>query len=326
MRAASSAQLAGSSAVRVAKTSANDRPAGDPWRVHRGSDHQSTPQGWRVSWDSSAVPTAIVHRRAVECWARQKVGRRRGRRQLRIAERAKRRDELNGVDHEMARPRCRLFHQQGPTRQPRIGPHGIGGGEHGGAEQLIPDGQREAKVDVLTSIQFVVDPVKVRTDEDPPEGSETEAGVRVGEGDDPPVEGEDGDRERTVREQHQAGEQRQEIGDVDEGMGAKDGEHVHVLLGMVKLVEPPEHSNTVIGEMHGPVATVHRHDDDGDGDPAGHRVHARQDDPRKEPANGFGERERQRGHQRKHQCRVDHRDQEIMAVAAGQEGPLLGRP
>ena len=109
-------------------------------------------------------------------------------------------------------------------------------------------------------------------------------------------------------------------------MGAKDGQHIHVLLGMVKLVEPPEHSDTMICEMHSPVASVHRHDDDGDGNPARHRVQVGQDDPREEAANGFGEGQRQRRHQRKHQCRVDHRDQEVMTVAAGEERPLLRRP
>ena len=109
-------------------------------------------------------------------------------------------------------------------------------------------------------------------------------------------------------------------------MGAKDREHVHVLLRMVKLVEAPEHSDPMIGQVHGPVAPVHRHDDDGDRDPARHRVHLRQDDPRKEPANDLGERERQCRHERQHQGRVDHRDEQVMAVAASEEWSLLRRP
>ena len=54
-------------------------------------------------------------------------------------------------------------------------------------------------------------------------------------------------------------------------MGAEDGQRVHVLLRVVQLVEAPEHPHPVVGQVDEPVAAVHRDEDHGHGDPAGHQ-------------------------------------------------------
>ena len=130
----------------------------------------------------------------------------------------------------MARELCRLFDGNRPTRETRIGPDRLFCREYGSVEELIPDRQREAEVDVLWSVQLVVDPVKVGADEDPSEWPEAQVGVRVSESDDPAVDGEHGYGQRTVGQEHDSRDQRNEVGNMNQGMGTKDRQHTHVLL------------------------------------------------------------------------------------------------
>ena len=87
-----------------------------------------------------------------------------------VVHRTERGDQLRGEDREMARSWRRVFDDERPTGQPGVRPDRRFGWEHGGAEDLIPDRQCEAEVDVLWSVELVVDPVIVRADEDPLEG------------------------------------------------------------------------------------------------------------------------------------------------------------
>ena len=110
-------------------------------------------------------------------------------------------------------------------------------------------------------------------------------------------------------------------------MGAEDGQHAHVLLRVVELVEAPQHPDAVVGEVHGPVAPVHRHDD-----------HARSPPTAARRRSGAG---RSTGADVRHTCtnasvsavtsgttsdRVHHREEEVVAVPAGEERPPLRRP
>ena len=159
-----------------------------------------------------------------------------------IAQGPKRRHELHSKDPEVARPLRGLFDEQGASGQAGCSPDRILRRKHRGAEHLIPDTQRKAKVDVLGTVQSVMDSVKVRADDEPSDRPETQAGVRVGKCHDAGVEGQHRDRHRTVRDENDTGEKSDQIGHVDEWMGTKDCEHVHVLLGVVELVKAPERS------------------------------------------------------------------------------------
>ena len=79
---------------------------------------------------------------------------------------------------------------------------------------------------------------------------------------------------------------------MDQRVGTKHRQHVHVLLRMVQLMEAPEHSDAVICKMDEPVQTVHRDDDQGDRTPAWKRADPRQDDPRQTPGRTTATKER----------------------------------
>ena len=244
---------AGSAAVRVLSSdlqelAAPGRTLPDGRRRHHATSHASVVR----------VQPGLVRRRP----DRWEVGR--------AAHRTERRDHLRREDREVSRSRRLLLDDQRSTRKAGVGPDRVLGREHGPAEELVPDREREAEVDVLRSVDLVVDAVVVRADEDPFEGSEAQPGVRVRERDDRAVDDEHRDRHHAVGEQHDAGEQRHEIRHVDERMGAEDGEHAHVLLRVVQLVEPPEHAGPVVREVHRPVAAVHGHDDQRDRRPTRH--------------------------------------------------------
>ena len=73
-----------------------------------------------------------------------------------------------------AAPSCSTT--SGRPGKPGVGPDRVLGREHRAAEELVPDRQREAEVDVLGAVELVVDAVVVRAHEDPLEGSEAQAG------------------------------------------------------------------------------------------------------------------------------------------------------
>ena len=79
-----------------------------------------------------------------------------------VVHRAERRNELSGEDREVTRAWPHLFDDQRSTRQSRVGPDRCFRREHRTVEELVPDRQREAEVDILGSVQLVVDAVKVR--------------------------------------------------------------------------------------------------------------------------------------------------------------------
>ena len=76
-----------------------------------------------------------------------------------IVHRTERGDQLSGEDREMTRPRPRVFDDEWPTGQPGVRPDRRSGREHGGAEDLIPDRQCEAEVDVLWSVELMVESI-----------------------------------------------------------------------------------------------------------------------------------------------------------------------
>jgi hypothetical protein len=93
----------------------------------------------------------------------------------------------------------------------------------------------------------------------------------------------------------------------------------------MKLVEAPQEADPVVGQVGGPVAEVHGHEDESDGAPAGHRPDTRQDDPREGAAGDLREGEAQGGDQRDDQRDVEYGEEQILAVATGDERPPLGR-
>ena len=101
----------------------------------------------------------------------------------------------------MTGARSCLLDDQRSTRQSRVGPDRRFGRKHRTVEELVPDRQGEAEVDVLGSVQLVVNAVKVRADEDPFQRPEAQIGVRVREGEDGRVDDEKSRRQRTVGEQ-----------------------------------------------------------------------------------------------------------------------------
>ena len=193
-------------------------------------------------------------------------------------------------------------------------------------KDLIPDREREAEVHVLWSVQLMVDAVIIRTHKDLSQRPETQTGIGVSESHDPAVDDENGDRQRSVGQKYHTWHQRQEVGDMDQRMGAKHRQHAHVLLRMVQLVKAPEHPDAVIGKMDEPVATVHGNDDHRDRSPARNRADLWQDDPRELPANYRHEGESKRSHEWRDECGVHDGEKEIMTISAGEEWSLLRRP
>ena len=88
----------------------------------------------------------------------------------------------------MARSLASLLDDQRPTRQTSVGPDRLVGREYRSMGKLIPNGQREAEVDVLAPFESVVNPVIVRAGEYPFQRPESEVGVRVLEGQDTAVD------------------------------------------------------------------------------------------------------------------------------------------
>ena len=79
----------------------------------------------------------------------------------------------------MARSLTSLLDDQRPTRQTGVGPDRLLRREYRSVGKLIPNSEGEAEVDVLRPVEFVVNPVIVRADEDPFQRPESEVGVRV---------------------------------------------------------------------------------------------------------------------------------------------------
>ena len=184
--------------------------------------------------------------------------------------------------------------------------------------------EREAEVDVLGAIELVVNAVEVGADEDPLQRAEPEVGVRVLERHEARVADEQRRRQGAVGHEHDPRDQRHEIRHVDQGMGPEHGEHAHVLLGVVQLVETPEHPDPVVGEVREPVATVHRDEDQRDDDPSRQEAESRHDDPPDVPSRDRGERQREGHHQGHDQRRVEHRVDGVLSMAAGDQRPDLG--
>ena len=109
-------------------------------------------------------------------------------------------------------------------------------------------------------------------------------------------------------------------------MGAEHRQHAHVFLRVVELMEAPEHADPVVRQVHEPVAPVHGHDDDGDGTPPRHRTDPGQHDPGGRGADDLHEREREPGHERHDDGRVQRRVEEVLAVPTGDQRSSLRRP
>ena len=192
-------------------------------------------------------------------------------------------------------------------------------------EELIPDRQRETKIYILWSVQLVVNAVKVRADEYPFERPEAQIGIRVRERDRCSVDDEKGGGQGTIGKEHDPRDQGDEVGDMNEGMRAKDREHAHILLGVVQLMEAPEHPDAVIRQMGKPIQPVHGNEDDDNRAPTRHRAELWQDDPWEAFAGNFRESETQRDYERHNEYRVEHRIEEVLAVTAGEERSPLCR-
>src|ERR1039458_7319469 len=94
---------------------------------------------------------------------------------------------------------------------------------------------------------------------------------------------------------------------------------------MVQLVEAPEHPGPMISEVRKPIAPVHGDENHDDCPPARHRTDPRQYEPREGPVDHGSEGERQRGHERDREGRIEHRVEEVLAVTASEErSPLRG--
>ncbi len=200
----------------------------------------------------------------------------------------------------MARPRAVLFDDQRSTGKAGVGPDRLRGREHRPAEQLVPDRQREAEVDVLGPVEQVMDAVEVRADEDPLQRAEAQAGVRVGEGDDRAVDDEQRRRQCAVGEEHE----RRGSARPGTRRGSADacGTPSSTLMSSCEWWSSWKRQSmphAVVGEVHEPVAPVHRHEDGGDRRrQRGTAPDPRQHDPRHRRARDVRERQGQRGHER----------------------------
>ena len=83
-------------------------------------------------------------------------------------QRAKRRRKLRDEHFQVMRPHGPVLDNQGTTGQSGVDANGLLSGVDGGLEHVIPDGQREPEIHVLSALEAVVDPVEVRRNEDRP--------------------------------------------------------------------------------------------------------------------------------------------------------------
>ncbi len=142
---------------------------------------------------------------------------------------------------------------------------------------------------------------------------------------DAPVDDEQRRRQGPVGYENDAGDQGDEVRNVNERVRAEDREHVHVLLRVVQLVEAPEHPDAVVGQVGEPIARVHGDEDDGNSAPAWQGADPGQDEPGQRPPDDLGERQRQGRPQRHRDRRVQDRVEEILAVTAGEQRSALRR-
>src|SRR5664280_656390 len=112
-------------------------------------------------------------------------------RRRRTVQRAKGRDELSDKNREVTRSRGRLLHGDRTTRQSCVSPDGVLRREDRTTRELVPDGEGEAEIDVLSPHEPVMDSVIVRADEHATERAESQIGVRMLEGDDAGVDDEE---------------------------------------------------------------------------------------------------------------------------------------
>ncbi len=82
-------------------------------------------------------------------------------------------------------------------------------------EDLIPNRKSKTQIDVLWSVQLVVDAVIIGTHKDPSKWSETKSGIGVRERHDAAVHNENGDRCRTVGQKYHTGDESEKIRDMD---------------------------------------------------------------------------------------------------------------
>lgn len=129
--------------------------------------------------------------------------------------------QLRSEDAEVTRSLRALFNDKWASRQSGIGPDRLRIREHDSVKQLIPDGEGEAEVDILWPIEFVVNAVIVRTDEDSSKRSKAKVGIGVRERHDPAVRDEQHRRQRTVRNQDDPRHKCNQIGDMDERVRPK---------------------------------------------------------------------------------------------------------
>ena len=219
----------------------------------------------------------------------------------------------------MSSARRALLDGEWPTGQSGVDSDRLVRGEHGPPGKLVPDRQGKSEVDVLTTLDPMVDAVIVRTAEDPVEGTEAQVRVRMFEGDDGGVADEQRRRHGAVGDEHDAGYQRDEVGHVDQWVRAKDRQHAHVLLRMMQLVESPHHPDLVVRQVRRPVARVHHDEDHRDREPTREEPVVRQDDPRQRSPGHFGEGQRERDDERHDERRVQHRVQQVLSIPAGEE-------
>ncbi len=218
-----------------------------------------------------------------------------------------------------------LFHGERPTREPGVGPNRLIGRKHCSVKELVPDRQGEAEVDILRPVEPVVDPMIIRADENPFEPPEAQVGVGVREGDDSPVDDEPNYRQGAVGNKDDSWDQGDEVRDVDQRVRTEDRQHIHVLLGVMELMEAPEHSDAVIRKVCKPVHRVHRHEDRRDRKPTWQHADLGQDEPWQGSTDDLRERERQRGDEGDDQRRVENRVDQILTVAAGENRSPLRR-
>src|SRR5215472_17943823 len=78
-----------------------------------------------------------------------------------LGHRAERAGQLRREDGEVARPLPRLLDGEGAPGDAGVDSDGLRRGEDGPAEELVPDGQCEAEIDVLCAVESMVDAVEV---------------------------------------------------------------------------------------------------------------------------------------------------------------------
>ena len=103
-----------------------------------------------------------------------------------------------------------------------------------------------------------------RAHHDAPQRPERPAEVGVGQGHQARIHDERGARDGPTRTEDEDRQQCREIGRVHEGVGAKGGEHTHVLLGVVEGMEPPQRQGAMVGHVRSPVHGIDPDEDGGD--------------------------------------------------------------